>query len=98
MKWVQKPEKIREKDFSVQVLRRRELEDQEEEKLGENINSVEGWLVAGVESHIEENITMEIHVQGSEESYKMKKKGVKEIYKNQMSQEEQDKEIVERTI
>jgi len=52
-------------------------------------------LVACVEAHTEEKITMRSHVQGLEESYKMKKKGAKEICRKQMSQEERDKEIVE---
>ena len=38
---------------------------------------------------------MESHVQGLEESYKMQMKNAKTIHKNQMSQEEVDKELAE---
>lgn len=38
---------------------------------------------------------MESHSEGSEESYRVKAKGAKEICKRQMSQEELDKEILE---
>ena len=40
-------------------------------------------------------MTMESHVQGSKESYKMKMKNAKTIRKNHMSQEELDKELAE---
>ena len=52
-------------------------------------------MVAGVKAHIEVNMAMGSHREGSEEGYKMKERGAKIIHKNQMSQEELDKELDE---
>ena len=45
----------------------------------------------GVEAHTEEKMAMEIHMEGSEEGYKMKEKGAQKILRKWMSQVELDK-------
>ena len=65
----------------------------------EDISSEEYWfqLAVGLQELTKKRrkMIMEIHGEGSEESYRVKEKGAKEIWKRQMSQEELDKETVE---
>ena len=52
-------------------------------------------MVAGVEDHTEEKMAMESHMEGLEESYKMKEKDAQTIHRERMSQAEIDKEMAE---